>query len=66
MRLTIEVSDEEYISAMRKSWNIEFDESLGDKDFSLPPTGDMTDTPYQDDVMRAIPYLSKAKFIRVA
>ncbi len=65
MKLTIEVSDEEYISAMRKGWNSEYDENLEDTDFSLPPVGDLTDMPFQEDVIRAIPYLSRAKYVRI-
>ena len=65
MKITIEIPEKEFIRAMRIGWNREYEEDLTDADFSLPETGDLTDTPQEADVMRAIPFLIGATVIRV-
>ena len=66
MKITVEVPDKECIRAMRIGWNVAYGEHLEDSDFKLPPITELTDLPYKDDIMRAIPYFIDAKVIRVS
>jgi len=57
MKIIIEVSNEDFLAAMRLGWNERFGMQLVDNDFVLPDIGEVTNSTQTEQIKMALHFL---------